>query len=133
MEITITYEEVSNIIKTKSNVNATFTMIDSESISVKVKPELLIPAVNITLKLEKDAKEYKIRYGSGVVSPVTKIVTKIVNLFVNDKLPEFVRLDTSNNTLSFDSTIKHNGIVVDIKDITFLEEKISISLFLKDL
>lgn len=133
MEITITYEEVSNIIKTKSNVNATFTMIDSESISVKVKPALLIPAVNITLKLEKDAKEYKIRYGSGVVSPVTKIVTKIVNLFVNDKLPEFVRLDTSNNTLSFDSTIKHNGIVVDIKDITFLEEKISISLFLKDL
>lgn len=129
MEITITYEEVSNIIKTKSNVNATFTMIDSESISVKVKPELLIPAVNITLKLEKDAKEYKIRYGSGVVS----LVTKIVNLFVNDKLPEFVRLDTSNNTLSFDSTIKHNGIVVDIKDITFLEEKISISLFLKDL
>ncbi len=123
MEITITYEEVSNIIKTKSNVNATFTMIDSESISVKVKPGLLIPAVNITLKLEKDAKEYKIRYGSGVVS----LVTKIVNLFVNDKLPEFVRLDTSNNTLSFDSTIKHNGIVVDIKDITFLEEKISIS------
>ncbi len=130
MEITITYEEVSNIIKTKSNVNATFTMIDSESISVKVKPGLLIPAVNITLKLEKDAKEYKIRYGSGVVS---LLVTKIVNLFVNDKLPEFVRLDTSNNTLSFDSTIKHNGIVVDIKDITFLEEKISISLFLKDL
>ena len=129
MEITITYEEVSNIIKTKSNVNATFTMIDSESISVKVKPALLIPAVNITLKLEKDAKEYKIRYGSGVVS----LVTKIVNLFVNDKLPEFVRLDTSNNTLSFDSTIKHNGIVVDIKDITFLEEKISISLFFKDL
>lgn len=129
MEITITYEEVSNIIKTKSNVNATFTMIDSESISVNVKPGLLIPAVNITLKLEKDAKEYKIRYGSGVVS----LVTKIVNLFVNDKLPEFVRLDTSNNTLSFDSTIKHNGIVVDIKDITFLEEKISISLFLKDL
>jgi hypothetical protein len=129
MEITITYEEVSNIIKTKSNVNATFTMIDSESISVKVKPALLIPAVNITLKLEKDAKEYKIRYGSGVVSRVTKIV----NLFVNDKLPEFVRLDTSNNILSFDSTIKHNGIVVDIKDITFLEEKISISLFLKDL
>ena len=123
MEITITYEEVSNIIKTKSNVNATFTMIDSESISVKVKLGLLIPAVNITLKLEKDAKEYKIRYGSGVVS----LVTKIVNLFVNDKLPEFVRLDTSNNTLSFDSTIKHNGIVVDIKDITFLEEKISIS------
>lgn len=133
MEITITYEEVSNIIKTKSNVNATFTMIDSESISVKVKPGLLIPAVNITLKLEKEAKEYKIRYGSGFVSPVTKIVTKIVNLFVNDKLPEFVRLDTSNNTLSFDSTIKHNGIVVDIKDITFLEEKISISLFLNDL
>lgn len=130
MEITITYEEVSNIIKTKSNVNATFTMIDSESISVKVKPGLLIPAVNITLKLEKDAKEYKIRYGSGFVS---LLVTKIVNLFVNDKLPEFVRLDTSNNTLSFDSTIKHNGIVVDIKDITFLEEKISISLFLKDL
>lgn len=124
MEITITYEEVSNIIKTKSNVNATFTMIDSESISVKVKPGLLIPAVNITLKLEKDAKEYKIRYGSGVVS---SLVTKIVKLFVNDKLPEFVRLDTSNNTLSFDSTIKHNGIVVDIKDITFLEEKISIS------
>lgn len=130
MELTITYEEVSNIIKTKSNVNATFTMIDSNSISVKVKPALLIHAVNITLKLEKDAKEYKIRYGSGVVS---LLVTKIVNLFVNDKLPEFVRLDTSNNTLSFDSTIKHNGIVVDIKDITFLEEKISISLFLKDL
>lgn len=119
MELTITYEEVSNIIKTKSNVNATFTMIDSESISVKVKPGLLILAVNITLKLEKDAKEYKIRYGSGVVS----LVTKIVNLFVNDKLPEFVRLDTSNNTLSFDSTIKHNGIVVDIKDITFLKKK----------
>ena len=90
---------------------------------------MLIPAVNITLKLEKATKEYKIHYSSGVVS----LVTKIVNLFVNDKLPKFVRLDTSNNTLSFDSTIKHNGIVVDIKDITFLEEKISISLFLKDL
>lgn len=123
MKITIPYDYLSTLINQKYKLDTTITNVNRNTIAIRIKPALLIPSVYICVSVEKDDNEFVFNYSSGAVA----VLAKVVNLFIKNKLPPFLYLSTSNQIILLDSKFIHEGIEVEIKNISFLKERISIS------
>lgn len=133
MYITITYNELSELVYNKFNVRPIFITIDEKTFEVGYKPSVFIPNVCIQFHIEMINKDNVcLSYECSV--PTSLMIASIV-AYIKETIPSGVEVNTINKYINIYpqrfKQIEKTLEFVTLSNITFVEDKVNVELKMK--
>lgn len=124
MFLNITYKELIDFVEENYKVKISIEKIDSKSIKLSGKLAVLIPAVNVKLRLDdSDVNSIFIYYES----PAIAIVFKFIESIYSCNIADLVKIDSSNKRFIFDKHVETEKVSLDISNIEFDDSSVKIT------
>lgn len=124
MFLNITYKEIIDFVEENYKVKISIEKIDSKSIKLSGKLAVLIPAVNVKLRLDdSDVNSIFIYYESRAIATVFKFIETIYSCNIAD----LVKIDSSNKRFIFDKHVETEKVSLDISNIEFDDSSVKIT------
>lgn len=128
MLITITFNELKEIIssKTNNNINLDFCYVNYDTVKVSYKPVAFLPAVNVNVQIKKVGNS-KIILSYNANNAIDMIIKGMATFIESNITKDIVELDTSNQV----ATIYPNKVeqlqkpmeMIELQQLYFEEEK----------
>lgn len=134
MTATITYSEAQDLISREFNIRPDFAMIDDRTLCVSYNPGLLIPMVEVKVRIEAIQNDSIIL--SYNCKPAVAFIVKGALAMLGEKIPHhIIRINTDNkhavinlqNIEQLESTLKYMSLL----DICVEPHKINLDLHIK--
>ena len=136
MNITISFNEIKNIIlkKTNGKVNLDFTCVDYRTVRVSYKPMAFLPAVNVDIMVAKaDNSQLVLSYKAN--NAVDMIIKGLSNYLDNHIPKEIIELDASVQCVCINldkiEQLQKPLEMMELKQISFEKENVRAEIILK--
>ena len=136
MNITISFNEIKNIIlkKTNGKVNLDFTCVDYRTVKVSYKPMPFLPAVNVDVMVAKvDNSQLVLSYKAN---PAVDMIIKGVSNYLDNHIPkDIIELDASIQCVCINldkiEQLQKPLEMMELKQICFEQENVRAEIILK--
>ena len=136
MNITLSFNEVKNIISKKTNntINLDFTCVDYRTVKVSYKPMPFLPAVNVDVMVAKvDNSQLVLSY---TANPAIDMIIKGVSNYLDNHIPkEIIELDASLQCVCINldkiEQLQKPLEMTELKQIYFEKENVCAEIILK--
>ena len=136
MNITISFNEIKNIIlkKTNGKVNLDFTCVDYRTVKVSYKPMPFLPAVNVDVMVAKvDNSQLVLSYKAN---PAVDMIIKGVSNYLDNHIPkDIIELDASIQCVCINldkiEQLQKPMEMMELKQISFEKENVRAEIILK--
>ena len=136
MNITISFNEIKNIIlkKTNGKVNLDFTCVDYRTVKVSYKPMPFLPAVNVDVMVAKvDNSQLVLSYKAN---PAVDMIIKGVSNYLDNHIPkDIIELDASIQCVCINldkiEQLQKPLEMMELKQISFEKENVRAEIILK--
>ena len=136
MNITISFNEIKDIISKKTNnkVNLDFTYVDYRTVKVSYKPMAFLPAVNVDIMVAKvDNSQLVLSYKAN---PAVDMIIKGVSNYLDNHIPkEIIELDASIQCVCINldkiEQLQKPLEMTELKQIYFENENVRAEIVLK--
>ena len=136
MNITISFNEIKNIIlkKTNGKVNLDFTCVDYRTVRVSYKPMAFLPAVNVDIMVAKaDNSQLVLSYKAN--NAVDMIIKGLSDYLDNHIPKEIIELDASVQCVCINldkiEQLQKPMEMMELKQICFEKENVRAEIILK--
>ena len=136
MNITISFNEIKNIIlkKTNGKVNLDFTCVDYRTVRVSYKPMAFLPAVNVDIMVAKaDNSQLVLSYKAN--NAVDMIIKGLSDYLDNHIPKEIIELDASVQCVCINldkiEQLQKPLEMMELKQISFEKENVRAEIILK--
>ena len=136
MNITISFNEIKNIIlkKTNGKVNLDFTCVDYRTVRVSYKPMAFLPAVNVDIMVAKaDNSQLVLSYKAN--NAVDMIIKGLSDYLDNHIPKEIIELDASVQCVCINldkiEQLQKPLEMMELKQICFEQENVRAEIILK--
>ena len=136
MNITISFNEIKNIIlkKTNGKVNLDFTCVDYRTVRVSYKPMAFLPSVNVDIMVAKaDNSQLVLSYKAN--NAVDMIIKGLSNYLDNHIPKEIIELDASVQCVCINldkiEQLQKPLEMMELKQISFEKENVRAEIILK--
>ena len=136
MNITISFNEIKNIIlkKTNGKVNLDFTCVDYRTVRVSYKPMAFLPAVNVDIMVAKaDNSQLVLSYKAN--NAVDMIIKGLSNYLDNHIPGEIILLNTDSQKVYVNldkiEQLQKPLEMMELKQICFEQENVRAEIILK--
>ena len=136
MNITISFNEIKDIISKKTNnkVNLDFTYVDYRTVKVSYKPMAFLPAVNVDIMVAKaDNSQLVLSYKAN--NAVDMIIKGLSNYLDNHIPKEIIELDASVQCVCINldkiEQLQKPLEMMELKQISFEKENVRAEIVLK--
>ena len=136
MNITISFNEIKDIISKKTNntINLDFTRVDYRTVKVSYKPMPFLPAVNVDVMVAKvDNSQLVLSYKA---TPAVDMIIKGVSNYLDNHIPkEIIELDASIQCVCINldkiEQLQKPLEMIELKQISFEKENVRAEIVLK--
>ena len=136
MNITISFNEVKNIISKKTNntINLDFAYVCYNTVKVSYKPMAFLPAVNVDIMVAKaDNSQLVLSYKAN---PAVDMIIKGVSNYLDNHIPkEIIELDASVQCVCINldkiEQLQKPLEMMELKQISFEKENVRAEIILK--
>ena len=136
MNITLSFNEVKNIISKKTNntINLDFTCVDYRTVKVSYKPMPFLPAVNVDVMVAKvDNSQLVLSYKAN---PAVDMIIKGISNYLDNHIPkEIIELDASVQCVCINldkiEQLQKPLEMTELKQIYFEKENVCAEIILK--
>lgn len=136
MNITISFNEIKDIISKKTNntINLDFTRVDYRTVKVSYKPMPFLPAVNVDVMVAKvDNSQLVLSYKAN---PAVDMIIKGVSNYLDNHIPkEIIELDASIQCVCINldkiEQLQKPLEMIELKQISFEKENVRAEIVLK--
>ena len=136
MNITISFNEIKNIIlkKTNGKVNLDFTCVDYRTVRVSYKPMAFLPAVNVDIMVAKaDNSQLVLSYKAN--NAVDMIIKGLSDYLDNHIPKEIIELDASVQCVCINldkiEQLQKPLEMIELKQVYFEKENVRAEIILK--
>jgi hypothetical protein len=136
MNITISFNEIKDIISKKTNnkVNLDFTYVDYRTVKVSYKPMAFLPAVNVDIMVAKaDNSQLVLSYKAN--NAVDMIIKGLSDYLDNHIPKEIIELDASVQCVCINldkiEQLQKPLEMIELKQISFEKENVRAEIILK--
>ena len=136
MNITLSFNEIKNIIlkKTNGKVNLDFTCVDYRTVRVSYKPMAFLPAVNVDVMVAKvDNSQLVLSYKAN---PAVDMIIKGLSDYLDNHIPkEIIELDASIQCVCINldkiEQLQKPLEMMELKQVYFEKESVRAEIILK--
>lgn len=136
MNITISFNEIKDIISKKTNntINLDFTRVDYRTVKVSYKPMPFLPTVNVDVMVAKvDNSQLVLSYKAN---PAVDMIIKGVSDYLDNHIPkEIIELDASVQCVCINldkiEQLQKPLEMIELKQISFEKENVRAEIVLK--
>lgn len=130
MNLTITYNELSELINNKTGVRPKFTAVDEKTFEVSYKPSVFMPTISVKFHIEAMRKDIIcMSYECGI--PASLMIAGVV-AYLEEKIPSGIEVNTTDKRVNIYPQrfrqIEKALEYVALSNITFEENSANIEL-----